>query len=236
MSDEEFEGTVAQLDKIGIRVETCNGFFPSQFRLYAYDPLTKAATGEIDEIKENVRTYARQGFARAKQLGTTLVVIGSGGARRRPEELPHALAEAQLAEILSICATVAADYGIAVTLEPLNQNETNLINTLSESLDLMDRIGHPNIFAMVDFYHFSKENEPMRVLDRAGGRLRHVHLCRADRYSCTPADYDDLLPFVEHLKTVGYDARLSFEGKLQNDDAAQALRDTYELFRRFRTV
>ena len=235
MSDDEFEEAKALLSEIGIRAEVCNGFFPGGFLLYAYDPQTKAASG-FDGIKENVRAYAHRGFARAKQLGTTIVVIGSGGPRRVPEDLSAELALQQLGEIFSICADVAAEYGIVVTIEPLNQKETNVINTLSESLDWMEKIGHPNISAMVDFYHLLAENEPMSVLDRAGVRLRHVHLCRADRYSCTPADCDDLLPLVQYLKTIGYDARISFEGKNQNNDAAQALRDTYELFKHFRNI
>ena len=236
MTDDEFEEAKALLSEIGIRAEVCNGFFPGGFLLYAYDPVTQTATKQFEEIKETVYRYTHHGFARAKQLGTTIVVIGSGGPRRIPEDLSAELALQQLGEIFSICADVAAEYGIVVTIEPLNQKETNVINTLSESLDWMEKIGHPNISAMVDFYHLLAENEPMSVLDRAGVRLRHVHLCRADRYSCTPADCDDLLPLVQYLKTIGYDARISFEGKNQNNDAAQALRDTYELFKHFRNI
>ena len=236
MSDDEFEEAKALLSEIGIRAEVCNGFFPGGFLLYAYDPVTQTATKQFEEIKETVYRYTHHGFARAKQLGTTVVVIGSGGPRRIPEDLSAELALQQLGEIFSVCADVAADYGITVTVEPLNKKECNVITTLSESLDLIDRVAHPNLLAMDDFYHSHAEEEPLATLDRAGDRLRHVHLCRPDRYSCTLADYDELSPYVWYLKALGYDARISFEGKNQNNDAPQALRDTYELFKHFRNI
>ena len=236
MTDEEFENAKASLAETGIKVEACNGFFHSKFVLYAFDPTTGDGTDDFANIEKEVYDYVKIGFERVSQLGAKIVVIGSGTARAIPEGMKPEAAEAQLSRILSICGDVAAEYGIAVTVEPLNPAETNTINTLSDSLDLIDKLNHPNIMAMNDFYHSRMQNEPLSTLDRAGKRLVHIHICRPDRFSCTTADKDDLLPYVQYLADMGYDARLSFEGRSASDDRAQALRDTYELFKLFRDV
>ena len=236
LTDEEFENAKALLAETGLKVEACNGFFSSKFVLYAYDPVTGDAIAEFEEIEKSVYEYVKRGFSRVSQLGTKVVIIGSGAARNVPDDIKPEVAKQQLMSILKICGDVAAEYGIAVTVEPLNPSETNTINTLSDSLDLIDEMNHPNILAMNDFYHSIMQNEPLSTLDRAGKRLVHIHICRPDRYSCTLADKDTLMPYVQHLADMGYDARLSFEGKSVGDDRTQALRDTYELMKLFRDV
>lgn len=236
MTDEEFEAAKALLTETGLKVEACNGFFSSKFVLYAYDPATGEATKEFENIEKEVYEYVKRGFSRVAQLGTRVVIIGSGTARNVPGDIKPEVAREQLKRVLTICGDVASEYGIAVTVEPLNPSETNTINTLSDSLDLIDEMAHPNIMAMNDFYHSRMQNEPLSTLDRAGKRLVHIHICRPDRYSCTLDDKEDLLPYVQYLADMGYNARLSFEGKSAGDDRNQALRDTYELMKLFRDV
>lgn len=236
MSDEEFEQAQTSILQSGLLAEVCNLFFPSDFRLYAYDPLTQTTTEAFDEIKKSVYSYTRLGFSRAKQLGTEVVVIGSGGVRRRPADLSPDLALRQLAEILIICADVAAEYGIAVTVEHLNEKETNVLVTLAEVLDLMDEIGHPNLYAMNDYYHSYMQNESFSTLDRAGSRLKHIHICRPDRQFCTLADRETLLPYVQYLSHLGYHGRISFEGSVPKESHMQALREVHELLTLFRDL
>ena len=235
LTDEEFEDAKRQLAESGLKLEACNGFFHSKFVLYAYDPETGEGTEAFADIENSVREYVRLGFSRVSQMGTKVVVIGSSGARTVPDGMKREVAEQQLSRILSICGDEAAKYGITVTVEPLNPKETNTVNTLSDSLDLIDKMNHPNVLAMNDFYHSLIQNEPLSTLDRAGKRLVHIHICRADRYNCTLADKDDILPLVQHLADMGYNGRLSFEG-MCNGDREQALRDTYELMKLFRDV
>lgn len=235
LTDEEFEEAKQSLLSTGIRLEACNGFFHSKVTLYAYNPATGEATEDFARIEKDIYDYVRLGFERVSQLGTKVVVIGSSAARSIPEGMKKEAAEAQFSRVLTICADVAAEYGITVTVEPLNPKETNFINTLSDSLELIEKIGHPNILAMNDFYHSAMQNEPLSTLDRAGKRLVHIHICRADRYNCTMADKDDMLRFVQHLADMGYDSRLSFEG-MCNGEREAAIRETYELMKLFREV
>ena len=235
MTDEEFEEAKKDVLESGIKIEACNGFFHSKFVLYAFDPETGEGTDGFAEIEKNVYDYVKLGFERVSQLGTEVVVIGSSFARSIPEGMKPEVAEKQFSRVLEICADAAAEYGIKVTVEPLNPLETNFINTLSDSLDLIDKIDHPNLLAMNDFYHSLIQNEPLSTLDRAGERLVHIHICRADRYNCTMKDKDDMLPLVQYLADMGYEGRLSFEGKTEGD-RLEAIKNTYELMKLFRDV
>ena len=235
LTDEEFEEVKKDVLESGIKIEACNGFFHTKFELYAFDPETGDGTDEFANIEKSVYDYVKLGYERVSQLGTEVVVIGSSHARSIPEGMKPEVAEKQFSRILEICADLAAEYGIKVTVEPLNPLETNFVNTLADSLDLIDKIDHPNLLAMNDFYHSLMQNEPLASLDRAGKRLVHIHICRADRFNCTLADKDDMLPLVQYLADMGYDARLSFEGKTEGD-RLEAIRNTYELMKLFRDV
>ena len=234
-SDEEFEAIKAAQKECGLKIEACNGFFSSKFVLYAYDPMTGKGIAEFEEIEKNVSEYVERGLSRAAQLGTEVVVIGSGGARNIPEDMDRDVAKQQLARVLSICASAAEKYGIAVTVEPLNPSETNTVNTLSDSLDMIDEIGHPNLKAMNDFYHFSMQNEPLSTLDRAGERLVHIHMCRADRYYLTPADKNFAMPIIQYLADMGYDKRISLEC-IHLPEFLTSAAESYELMKLFRDV
>ena len=219
LTDEEFEQKKKELDAAGLKAEVCNGFFPGDFVLYAYN----SETGQEDvegfkQIEENVRTYIKRGFERVSLLGCDTVVIGSGGARTIREDMSPEVARKQFSRVLEICADTAKDYGITVTVEPLNPKEVNFINTLSDSLDIVEALNHPNAKAMVDFFHEGMQCDPTISLERAGNKLVHTHIARVeDRLYCTVDDVEYFTPVFESLKKIGYDARMSFEGGCRGD-------------------
>ena len=214
LNDEEFETLVAQLDALDLKGEVCNGFFPPDFVLYAYD--NKTGKEDIDgfkQIEENVRAYVKKGYQRVSRVGCNIVVIGSGKARAIKEDMDREVAIKQFSRVLVICAEEAEKFGITVTVEPLNPNEVNFINTLADSLDIVEALNHPNIKAMVDFFHEGKQGDPTTSLERAGDKLIHTHIARVeDRTSCSLADADYFTPVFKKLKEIGYDYRVSLEG------------------------
>jgi len=217
MSDEDYQKLKQAQTDSGLRVEVCNGFFPGNFVLYALGENEGIDSDAFKAIEQRLRDYCRHGFERVAELGCEIVVIGSGAARRCPDISKKAEAHAQFCRVLTVIADIAPEYGIKVTVEPLNQRETNTVNTLAQSLDILDELKHPNLFAMNDFYHSRLENEPLSSLDRAGDRLIHLHVCRANRVNCTMDDRDDLLPFIQHVIDIGYDGRISLESAFKTD-------------------
>ena len=210
-TDEEFEEMKKAQAAAGIPVEACMGYFPGGFVLYAFDPETGKGT-DFTEVEKAVREHSEKCLSRAAQLGTKVVVVGSGSARRVPEGMDRAEAEKQFARVLDICGEVAAKNDISIVIEPLNKKETDIVNTLEEALYIHSLVKSDNVFVLNDFYHSHIEGESLDWIAKAGDLLRHVHICDFERNCPTfEKDADDLIPCVKALKDAGYDARISYE-------------------------
>ena len=155
--------------------------------------------------------YGRRAFERAGRMGSTIIVFGSGDARRIPDGWPRARAEEQFIEALRLLGPLAHSSGIVLALEPLRQAETNFINTFAEGLGILRRAAAPGVAMLVDLYHLAAENEPLAHLDEARGLLVHVHLAEPDGRGPPGPGKSDFRPFLAELKSLGYDARLSLE-------------------------
>ena len=224
-TDEEFEEMKRLRSEAGIAVEAANGFFPGDFVLYSKD--------DFDGIKSNVREYCERGFSRGRELGLSVAVLGSSKARNIREDITREEAEAQFLEVLRICGEVGAKYGVALTVEPLNAGETNFINTFADGLEIAKKAAHPNVLAMIDFYHHAVNGEPIETVGGSKGVLVHAHISRADRTTPTLRDSAELDPKIEYLKSTGYCGRLSLECR-HVPDFETSVKNAYELLSRYR--
>ena len=86
-----------------------------------------------------------------------------------------------LVESLKECVRFDADVKIA--LEPLNQYESRLINTVAEALEVVEKVGAENLGILFDTFHANIEERGFREAIRAAGdRLFHVHLADSNRW------------------------------------------------------
>lgn len=200
-SQEEFEAIKGEILRVGLLAEAYNGFFPSSINLNA--------TVDYDRIRE----YCGIGFARAKELGGRIAVLGSGGARRIPEGYDRTLAEEQFVKVLRICGEEAAKQDMIVAIEPLREQECNLINTVAEGLEFVDRANHPNVKCLADFFHVNCSGESLDAIETSAGNLVHTHISAPDRSYPTIADADLCKRWKAALDRCGYNARISLEGK-----------------------
>ena len=194
----------AQLEKAGVRLETMNVLFPGDFHL----------TGPQADFAA-VDNYLEENLPKAQALGVSLVVFGSGGARRVPEGFPQEEAFAQLTELCrEHIAPAMGAFGITCCVEPLNRQETNILATSEEGFRLVEAVNHPNFQLLVDLYHFDLEGESLSALESYRGRLGHCHIASAQNSRLLPQPWDgqDYLPFFQTLAAMGYEGRLSLEG------------------------
>lgn len=212
VTDEEFENMKRLRNECGLDVETAMSFFTSDFKLYAYDSETGNGTDEFENHLESLRKYSERGLSRAAQLGLKIVVVGSGTNRKIPEKMKRDVAIEQFLSALTVIGDVAARYNVKVAIEPLNKNETNLVNTLKDGLELCRKLNHPNVYVLNDFYHSSIEKEGCDALYTAGAHLIHTHISDYER-TCPTLEKDGacLIPVVQELVNTGYDARMSYE-------------------------
>ncbi|HEY0792562.1 MAG TPA: sugar phosphate isomerase/epimerase [Chthoniobacterales bacterium] len=85
-------------------------------------------------------------------------------------------------ESLQIAADYAGERNVKLAIEPLNRFETDLINTVEQGLELVDRIGRPNVGLLLDTFHMNVEEKDMgAAIRKAGPRIFHFHTCENDR-------------------------------------------------------
>lgn len=221
LDDEAFARLKERVLASGIRCEVCNNLFPAKIRL----------TGSNVDM-EVIRTYLEKALARARELGVENVVFGSGGAKNVPEGFSHEEAYRQVVEETRILAPIAEKNGITIVIEPIRKPECNIINTFREGVELAKEVDHPSIRVLVDYYHMCWEEESPEILLEYGREyLRHVHFANPNLGSeearqegrTYPASMEewDYARFLEILKQIGYEGRVSIEAGA-SDFPAQA--------------
>lgn len=203
LSDTEFDTLIMEeLERCHINCEVCNNFFPARLPL----------TGKLADT-ERIMNYVGQALERAKRLGAECVVFGSGKAKQVPAGFLLERGYKQVVELLKMIGPEAEKKGITIVIEPLRKAECNLINTFGEGCGLALDVNHKAVKVLVDFYHFTVEKEPAEHLVSMGKvYLRHVHFANP-RGRIYPeyqneADYGS---FMQALKAIGYDRRISIE-------------------------
>jgi D-psicose/D-tagatose/L-ribulose 3-epimerase len=149
---------------------------------------------------------------RAASVGSpvlTGVVYGTLGALalRPPTERDLEIVAGSLKRV----ARDAAKLGVALGIEPVNRYETYLVNTAAQGVELIERIGEPNVFLHLDTYHMNIEEQGFDTpILAAGPHLRYIHLSESDRGTPGKGNVDWNAVF-EGLAAVGYGGDLVME-------------------------
>ena len=206
LSDADFEQARTRIQQVGLPVPATNLFLPAALKV----------TGPAID-REQQMAYVRKAFDRLANIGTQIVVFGSGGARQVPDGFAKDEAFQQLVDFGRRIAPEARARGITVTIEPLRHQETNIINSAAEGLRLVEAINDANFQLMVDFYHLASEQEDPAIISRASAHIRHLHMANpTGRVFPRKWDEYDYAPFFAALQKVGYDKRISVEASTQD--------------------
>lgn len=174
--------------------------------------------------------YAATAFERAARVGIQVIVFGSGGARRLPDGWPVEDGFGQFVEANRRIAPLAAEHGITLVIEPLNQSECNFVNSPTDGARVVNEVAHPNVRLLVDLYHMLVEGQsPQEIMD-CGPLIHHAHLAEKETRSAPGVKGDDFRPFLKALKSVGYDRLISIESQW-GDLAAEQQAATEEVRR-----
>lgn len=203
LSDEAFDAFLNELKHSPLKCEVLNILFPGNI----------SVVGPMVDMTM-IKNYIDITFARAKLAGVKIIVFGSGRSRFCPEGFPIEDAIKQLKEVSLLLAETAMKYGLMIALEPLNKEDTNLINTVEEGLSLVVQLSHPNFKLLADFYHMQVNGEKPEILLKCKEHLIHTHIATKEgrRYP-TMNHQKEFEPFFQALKQIGYQGRMSVEGK-----------------------
>ncbi len=135
-----------------------------------------------------------------------------------------------LAEALEELAPRAASNGVPVLFEPLNRYETNLLNTVADSLAFLKKLRTQNVKLLCDLFHMNIEEVGIAdALRLAGSKLGHLHFADSNRHAVGQG-HSDIAPVVAALKEMRYAGYVSAE-VLPAPDGETAARQTLESIR-----
>ena len=198
--DTAFQANLEAFRQLNLPVPVANSFLPGELKVVG-----------PDANEEAVLTYAETAFRRAQQVGIEHIVFGSGGARRIPDSFPRDQAQTQFVELLRKMAPLAGQYGVVLCLEPLRSQETNFLNTIPESVEILEQVKHPNAQLTADIYHVTQEGRGPDDILMAGDYIYHCHIAEDEERAAPGTRDDDFTPYFEALKQINFSGRISVE-------------------------
>ena len=123
-------------------------------------------------------------------------------------------------------ADFALKKNVTLGLEVVNRYETNHLNTALQALDMLDRIGAPNVVVHLDTYHMNiEEADFMQPVLACGKRLGYVHIGESNR-GYLGSGTVDFVQFFKALAMIDYQGVITFESfssTVVNEELSNAL-------------
>lgn len=205
--EEEFKAVMKELGACPLPYPVANCFVPGEIKI----------TGpEVDPVR--LRSFAGTVMQRAEQAGVRVIVFGSGGARRIPDGFARDTAWQQLLDFCGMLAPIAFNHGVTVVVEPLNQGECNVLNTVGECAGLVRQVGHNGVRLLVDAYHLLRDGDSVASMVENGDLLLHSHIATVPERLPPAAEPCDFAPFFSALSAAGYDFRVSIEARISDPE------------------
>ncbi len=219
-SDHEFAKILTKYRNSPIPIEVFNVFLPGDMKI----------VGETVD-QNRIKDYLEKALARVNQIGADTIVFGSGGARSVPNGYSFKRAEEQIIQFLKMVADYAEPLGITIVIEPLNKKESNIINSVKEAQDLVDKINCKSIQLLADFYHMDEENEPLENIVSSKENVKHIHVADTGRLAPGTGHYH-YEKFVDRIKEANYTRRVSIECNWHdfNNEATKARKFLQQCF------
>ena len=191
------------LQGLGLEATTCLVMPPGR-DLVADDP------GQVAETQ----TYLRGCLDLAARIGASVVAGPAYSAVGRtwqmsPDERRRTVD--RLVNALRPVVAYAENTGVALGIEPLNRYETSLINTVSQALEIVERLDSPACGVALDTFHMNiEEKDPAAAIRAARGRIAHVQVCGTDR-GAPGSDHMDWAGTLTALDEARYHGPLCIE-------------------------
>jgi sugar phosphate isomerase/epimerase len=143
----------------------------------------------------------------ANELGASVIIGLIRG--QNCSEIGKQQAEEWLLEALNTCASELKHIKLAI--EPINRYETDLLNTVAECLNFLDKLNLDNVGLLLDTFHMNIEEPSItESLMAARERLLHVHVADSNRWY-PGAGHIDFTSIIRTLKKINYQSFISGE-------------------------
>ncbi len=161
--------------------------------------------------------------ALAAELGAGVLVHGSPAQRQLPAHKGRQSAARQRAAgCWAAAADAARDAAVTYCIEPLAQRETNLINTVSEAVAMVELIGKPALKTMIDTCAAgTQEGDVVALIERwlPTGHIAHIQVNDPNRRGPGEGDMA-FAPVVAALARQEYTGWVAVEPFIYQPDGA----------------
>ena len=128
-------------------------------------------------IRDKTEAYIKALIHFCGDLGGGIMIHGSPAQRNIREGWDRAACWQCAVDVFSNCTREMEANDVTYCIEALTGKETNILNSISEALQMVADVGHPNFQTMVDTKAAAAENKPhVDVIAQAGKAMRHVHV------------------------------------------------------------
>ena len=128
-----------------------------------------------------------------------------------PKGQSHTQSMEYLVGALRECSAAAEPHGVRYALEPLNRYETDLIHTVADGLELIERVGANNFGLLLDTFHLNIEEPSIEEsIKICGDRIFHFHVADSNRWY-PGAGHLDFRSILDTLFATGYNGFVSGE-------------------------
>lgn len=201
-------------------IATGQAYYNDGLSLVDSDPMKRSKC--LERLKAQINL--------ASTFGATVIVGGIRGVLSRnpaESETQKTTFYADLEEL----ADYASKVGVNLVIEPINRYETNFINTVSEGLDTISRLGRDNVGLLIDTFHMNIEEPRFRdSILMAGEKVTYVHIADSNRLA-PGHGHVDFTEVFEALGEIGYDGPILAEVLPcpTDEDAARAVMAFWEM-------
>jgi len=163
-----------------------------------------------DSVRAEAARRIKEDTEFASAVGAPIVIIGLVRGRTSPG-VEKARAVDWIRQAILDCAAFSKERGIRLVLEPINRYETDVFNTVTETMDFVRGLQTPDVGLLLDTFHMNIEEPSICGSIRdAGKMIFHVHAVDSNRWA-PGYGHLDLGEIVAALSEVGYEGCLSAE-------------------------
>ncbi|MDA7922726.1 sugar phosphate isomerase/epimerase [Verrucomicrobiales bacterium] len=128
-----------------------------------------------------------------------------------------------LIDQLPLLGDEAEKRGLQLLIEPVNQSESDYLNTVIHAAGICEKVNHPAIGLTPDFFHMQKEEADIPAsLLRAGATIRHIHTAEHNRVEPGPGTLN-FRPGFKALKSMQYTGLVEVECRSLSGEAEEVL-------------
>ncbi len=170
------------------------------------------ATSKDKELRTRTWTYVNHFIDLCADLGDNgVVVFGSPKQRTSRDGMSSREATDIFIEGFAAAAPHAEERGVTFLIEPLSPDQTDVVTSLAEAVDIVRQIDSPAIQTMFDVHNAIKETSPPPDLIRQYfPYIKHVHVNELDGREPGMGDYD-FASLLKCLSDLDYQGWVSLE-------------------------